>query len=106
MANKNIILSVKLKNALSKLNRDLTVDLHNIIINGDRRGCSGFIQNKDNGTNLYLNTELSCGSTKYLYRYAEHRKDYRGLSNRYAGSFDELFSAIDSSLNKSGSEIR
>ena len=42
-----LILAVKLKNALKKANEkygyDLKFDIKNIIVNGAKRGCSGFV---------------------------------------------------------------
>ena len=51
----------------------LTHNLHNIIINGKRVGCSGHIQNVLNDKCVYICTEKSCYqplSDKNLVRYA------------------------------------
>lgn len=51
----------------------LTHNLHNIIINGKRVGCSGHIQNVLNNKCVYVSTEKSCYqplSDKNLVRYA------------------------------------
>ena len=103
-----IILSVKLRNALinkSKTkNMNITAMLKNIIINGDKRGCSGFITNEDNGSIVYVNTEKGY-LNMYLYRYADSTKDYRGYSNRYAETFDELVDAIIDLLKETPQEV-
>jgi hypothetical protein len=65
-----LILSTKLKNQFSPAH---AVALKNIRVNDDKRGCSGFISL--NGAIVYVNTER-CGSLGYLYRTAEHLKDY------------------------------
>lgn len=57
----------------------LTHNLHNIIINGKRVGCSGHIQNVLNNKCVYVSTEKSCYqplSDKNLVRYAASMKDY------------------------------
>ena len=51
----------------------LTHNLHNIIINGKRVGCSGHIQNVLNNKCVYVSTEKSCYqplSDKNMVRYA------------------------------------
>lgn len=61
----------------------LTHNLHNIIINGKRVGCSGHIQNVLNNKCVYVSTEKSCYqplSDKNLVRYAASMKDYSSVS--------------------------
>ena len=98
------ILSTKLKNAISK---DITTEnveysFRNIIINGSKRGCSGFIKNNDNGSVVYINTEPCCLSSipPFMYRYAKDTKDYTGYHNRFARSLDELAVSVVSMLHK------
>ena len=55
----------------------LTHNLHNIIINGKRVGCSGHIQNVLNNKCVYVSTEKSCYQ---LVRYAASMKDYSSVS--------------------------
>lgn len=55
----------------------LTHNLHNIIINGKRVGCSGHIQNVLNNKCVYVSTEKSCYqplSDKNLVRYKQKEK--------------------------------
>ena len=72
-----IISSTKLKNSINKKNNNnlqLEFHLKNISINGEKRGCSGFIRNINNNSIVYVNTEGSKRTGKfrdYLYRYAD-----------------------------------
>jgi hypothetical protein len=87
-----LILSTKLKNRFSSAHN---VALKNIAVNGDKRGCSGFIER--DGAIVYVNTE-PCGSLGYMYRTAEHLKDYTGGVNRWAKDLDSLVAGIDQLL--------
>jgi hypothetical protein len=87
-----LILSTKLKNQFPSTH---TVALKNISVNGDKRGCSGFIQRGD--AIVYVNTE-PCGSLGYMYRTAAHMKDYTGGVNRWARDLDSLVAGINSLL--------
>jgi hypothetical protein len=89
-----IILSTKLKNRFLSTN---TVFLKNISVNGDKRGCSGFIQ-RDNAI-VYVNTER-CGSLGYMYRTAKHLKDYSGGVNHWAKDLDSLVDGVNSLLRQ------
>lgn len=99
-----LILTTKLKNALNKQGGDMPLQftLKNITINGVKRGCSGFVRNLDNNTVVYIDTEEPCLSNlHYMYRYADHEKDYTGYRNRWADSLDELVKATIDLLKKS-----
>lgn len=100
-----LILSTKLKNAINAHSNgmDLTFTLKNILINGSKRGCSGFIRNNANGSVMYVNTE-TLFIERYMYRYADNEKDYRGYCNRWANTLDELASAICTCLHKTPQE--
>jgi hypothetical protein len=87
-----LILSTKLKNQFSA---ETTVLLKNININGNKRGCSGFITK--GGNIVYVNTEL-CGSLGYLYRTAKHTKDYTGGVNLFAKDIESLVSNVNALL--------
>jgi hypothetical protein len=89
-----LILSTKLKNQFSTSHN---VALKNISVNGDKRGCSGFISLGD--CIVYVNTE-KCGSLGYMYRTARHLKDYEGLINHWAKDFESLVFGITKLLNK------
>lgn len=88
-----LILAVKMKNALKKANEkygyDLEFNIKNIVINGAKRGCSGFVTNKTNGSCVYLNTERT-GLTGMglMYRYADNDKDYHGYHNRWTEEYN------------------
>ena len=103
-----LILSTKLKNAINKHanGMDLTFTLKNISINGSKRGCSGFIRNNANGSVVYVNTEcVGIANLRYMYRYADNEKDYKGYRNRWAKTLDELASAICTCLHKTPQEV-
>lgn len=87
-----LILSQKVKN---KFSGNEVFHLKNIIINGDKRGCSGFIMRGDN--TVYVNTEVFLGGG-YLYRKAKDNKDYHGEVNQYAKDIDSLVNAINQLL--------
>lgn len=87
-----LILSVKLKNRFSPAHR---VAIKNIRVNSDTRGCSGFISLGDRI--VYVNTE-PCGHLGYMYRTAEHFKDYTGGVNRWAKDLDSLVQGINQLL--------
>lgn len=92
MRTSNPLLSVKLKNRFTPAH---TVALKNIRVNGDPRGCSGFIAHGDRI--VYVNTE-PCGSLGFMYRTAEHMKDYTGGVNRWAKDIDSLVAGINQLL--------
>lgn len=86
-----MILATKLKNQFTGAT---VCALKNISVNGDKRGCSGFIQRGD--AIVYVNTEVLGGG--YLYRTAAHLKDYTGGVNRYARDLPTLVAGINSLL--------
>lgn len=89
-----LILATKLKNQFTSVH---TVALKNISVNGDKRGCSGFIARGD--AIVYVNTEVLGGG--YLYRTAAHMKDYAGGVNRFARDLPALVAGINSLLKVS-----
>jgi hypothetical protein len=88
-----MILATKLKNRFSAAH---VVALKNIRINADVRGCSGFISL--HGVHVYVNTE-KCGSLGYMYRTAQHVKDYTGGANRFAKDIDSLVRGVNELLH-------
>jgi hypothetical protein len=86
-----LILSTKLKNQFSPAH---VVALKNIRVNDDKRGCSGFISL--GGAIVYVDTERS--SLGYLYRTAEHLKDYTGGPNRFARALESLVAGVNQLL--------
>lgn len=98
----NPILMTKVKNAIKRKRANVDFQLKNININGNKRGCSGFIINTDTKTTVYINTEPCMGN--YMYRYADDVKDFTGYHNRWAHTFDELIDAIDALLDSSPEE--
>lgn len=91
-----LILSTKLKNRFTSVHQ---VQLKNIRVNDDKRGCSGFISLGD--AIVYVNTER-CGSLGYMYRTAQHLKDYTGGVNRWAKDLDSLVAGINQLLRTQG----
>ena len=93
------LLAVKLKNRLNKLADDkwdtnpLIFDIKNVSSNGQSVGCRGFVGNMYSDNVVYVSTD-SLTSSKYLYRVAEDFKDYRGKTNRYAFTVEELAEGI------------
>lgn len=111
MGNAPLILSTKLKNAIVKKAgsraKNLTFSLKNISINGNKRGCYGFIKNEKNGSIIYVDTEGSClANLNYLFRYAYSFHDYRGYRNHWANILDELTTEILNMLEKTPAEAR
>jgi hypothetical protein len=91
-----LILSTKLKNRFTSVHH---VHLKNIRVNDNKRGCSGFISLGDRI--VYVNTE-PCGSLGYMYRTAQHLKDYTGGVNRWARDLDSLVAGINQLLRDKG----
>lgn len=85
------ILSTKLKNAFDKLEDSdkYSMSFKNISVNGDKRGCSGFITNLENDVCVYIDTE-SVTNLGMLYRYAEREGEYTGGNNHFAHSLEEI----------------
>ena len=99
-----MILSVKLKNELKKICDGMSLEfkLKNISVNGQKRGCSGFIKNNENGKILYINTESSCYSPlskKTMFRYANDFNDFSGKGgyNQWANN-ENLFLELKKAL--------
>ena len=95
-----LILSTKLKNSLIKLAKDMNLEysFKNISINGQKRGCSGFVRNPSTNTTVYISTEpIYCG---FLRRYAKDMKDYGGIHsiNHFSKSLSQLASDVYSML--------
>ena len=87
-----MILATKLKNRFTPAHQ---VALKNIAVNGDKRGCSGFVSL--HGVHVYVNTE-PCGSLGYMYRTAQHLKDYTGGRNMWAKDIDALVRGVNELL--------
>ena len=104
-----LILSTKLKNAISKANPSGEYEfcLKNVVINGSKRGCSGFVKSASNGSVVYVTTELTCmPQLGFMYRYADNTKDYTGYHNRWAKGLKDLSENIVNLLQKTPAEAR
>lgn len=97
------LLSIKLKNMVRKKASERDgyepeFSLSNILVNGNKRGCSGFIGNPLNGTVVYVDTEPCAygGITGYLYRYAKSVGNYSGHGrNHFTDEYDPEMLAAD-----------
>lgn len=81
-----LFLKAKTKNRIQKYG-DFEYHLRNFSINGNKRGCYGFVVNPTNGKIVYLNTEESCYApfhNQVIWRSAAHLEDYRGGRNRWS----------------------
>lgn len=94
----NPILAIPARNAIKKANpaAKLEFGLRNIVINGQKRGCSGYIHDPATGNTVYINTESSCVGLGHLVRSAPstdihdnsrdganyHEKDLKSLAQR------------------------
>lgn len=88
-----VYLAVKTKNMFERVNNmrqhlNLSYHLKNIVINGVKQGCIGFIRNEDTGVCVYITTEQSWHG--FMYRYADNIRDFTGYHNRWTRSFDDL----------------
>jgi hypothetical protein len=83
----DLLLKTKLKNMFEKEKGNLELEYHlkNIVVNGSKRGCSGFIVNKNNNKIVYITTESTCASWlhPFMYREAKSTKDYTGGRNNF-----------------------
>ncbi len=106
----NLVLSKKLQNAIKKANPSGEYEfcLKNIVINGSKRGCSGFIRSIQNDSVVYVTTETSLVALPrpFMYRYADNTKDYTGYHNRWADSLENLSKSIVALLEKTPAEAR
>ena len=104
-----LILTAKLKNAINKRKSGMEFYLHQITVNGNKRGTSGVIRNPENGLAVYVDTEgikWNGQNRKYMYRYTDSFHDYdSGYQNRWAYSLDELADNIVNLLKEPDPEI-
>lgn len=96
MAGKKLLLATKLKNLINNAYPDNTYifELKNIKLNGQSRGCSGFIKNPETGSVIFLTTEKTgCSWLKdYMYRYESQKHGFG--RNRWTSSQEELIKEI------------
>lgn len=103
-----VILTTKLKNAIIRHanGMNLKFTIKNVIVNGEKRGCCGFIRNLDNNSVVYTTAEDSCAKwLTYLYRRADDEKDFgsRRWRNQWTKQkdVDELAACICKMLAQS-----
>lgn len=94
------LLAIKLKNAFLKASAGYNFDiqLKNVIINHEKRGCGGFIINPENNNCVYITTDCSYCNMPIMYRYADDNKDFTGHTNRWCKTIDELVSSVTKML--------
>lgn len=99
-----VLLKTRCKNLIQEESKaPLEFHLSDIVVNGSKRGCSGFVRNPETGLIIYLNTEHSCYaplSDKFLYRYASSLNDYTGDVNQWANSEEDLAKQVVRHLAK------
>lgn len=84
-----MLLATKLKNAVKRLDPDGLIEpvgVRNIVVNGQRRGCSGHFVHKVTGNVVEINTEhgsLGDLDGRILCRYSDSVKDWRGGRNQW-----------------------
>lgn len=92
------ISTTKVKNLLKKAGGYEVENCHNIRVNGQLRGCSGFIRKAGSERTVYFNTEyvvsLGRDDDRLLVRYARDSRDYTGGRNEYC-SFCTLLEKLD-----------
>jgi hypothetical protein len=89
-----LILSTKLRNRFLSTHN---VTLKNISVNGEKLGCSGFIERE--GSFVYVNTGHHA-TMGYMYRTAKHLKDYTGGVNHWAKDLDSLVNGVNALLRQ------
>jgi hypothetical protein len=94
--------SVKLRNAIKRIDPALQVELRNVRVNGQAMGCTGFITNVNTGAIVYVDTDHNHGMSydNALYRTARHNRDYSGGVNRFS-DYAGLAAAVVALVNAS-----
>ena len=90
--------STKVKNYINGVFPSFQCDLHNIYVNGEFRGCSGFITNPINEVVVYLNTEPSVYRNAIYCRFADDTKDYTGARNHTVDTQMDLLNELGTML--------
>ena len=104
-----LILKTRLKNAIVRNadGMDLSFTLKNLSVNGENRGCSGFIRNQANGSVVYVDTEPTCSpALALMYRYANSEHDFTGYHNRWAKNLEDLSTSVVKLLKKTPAEAK
>jgi hypothetical protein len=80
-----VILSTKLKNEIKKHAPNAAFKLQDMSINGEKRGCNGFVTL--DGVTVYVNTENPhIAGLGLMCRYAKNDTDYKGGRNIFTKS--------------------
>lgn len=95
------ILSDKLKDAIQKAAPDMTPNMNfylkDITTYDSKYGCSGFVKNRENGTIVYVNTDVNF-KHGYTYRYVNSTKDFVGYRSHQVKTLKELVDNVMSML--------
>lgn len=88
--------SVKLRNALRRIDPELDVKLRNVRINNTLHGTSGFVTDPRTGHIVYVNADRNHGTARTSYlRVAHSVTDYTGGRNHFSTFVaDELAQAV------------
>lgn len=93
-----MLLATKLKNEIHNRNCMLVCSFKNISVNGQKRGCSGFVVNPDTQKCVYVNTESICYgplSNQSMWRYAKNTHDYTGEQNHWCSPADLAATVVE-----------
>ena len=85
----------KVKNLLKKSGRYYATKMMNTRVNGQLRGCFGFIRRSGDDKPIYIDTEYS----PFLIRFARDENDYCGETNEYC-QFDTLIQTLDAMFSR------
>ena len=100
------LLARKLANQVKRIDPELVpVNLRNIVVNGVKRGCSGFFTNPATGRFVYVNTEQPWCMEKgaCMLRFAKDEKDFCGERNEWT-DVDHIAAMVAKRLNEARSE--
>ncbi|MBT1164603.1 hypothetical protein [Bifidobacterium felsineum] len=81
------MLAVRFRNHVRKIDPTIEfINLRNVLVNGAKRGCSGFLRNPANGRMVYVNTDvllIERGHEAYA-RTVKDEHDTSGGQNRWS----------------------
>lgn len=93
-----VLLMTRLRNQLNAIDPALETKLSNICINGQKRGCSGFITDPATGAIVYVHVEdndysRNAGANAY-FRTAKSTRDYQGGRNHLTTKVELAYEAV------------
>lgn len=90
-------LSTKVRNAIRRQVPSAEPHLRNVVVNGSRRGCTGYVVDPATGNAVWLDTDVvPLGRDRYVYRSAPGvgAPASQHGTNKWAASFDEFIAGI------------